>query len=81
MAELPAWRAATVVKANPDRAQLPVRVQALQAGKLLYMAVPNLASAKPFYLLDSAALTMPFDIAATSEGAPGVAELVGLDDM
>ena len=48
LAELPAWRAATVVKANPDRAQLPVRVGALQAGKLLYMAVPKLASAKPF---------------------------------
>jgi 5-formyltetrahydrofolate cyclo-ligase len=81
LAELPAWRAATVVKANPDRAQLSVRVQALRAGKLLYMAVPKLASAKPFYLLDPATLTTPFETAATSGGAPGAAELVGLDDM
>ena len=78
---LPAWEAATVVKSNPDRAQLPVRVQALQAGKLLYMAVPKLASAKPFYLLDPAALMAPFETAATSTGAPDTAELVGLDEM
>ena len=78
---LPGWQAATVVKSNPDRAQLPVRVQALQAGKLLYMAVPKLASAKPFYLLDPATLTAPFQTAATSAGAPDTAELVGLDDM
>lgn len=81
LAELPAWRSATVLKANPDRAQLPVRVQALHAGKLLYMAVPKLASAKPFYLFDPAALTAPIDTATTSQGAPGTAELVGLDDM
>lgn len=78
---LPVWRAATVVKANPDRAQLPVRVEALRAGKLLYMAVPKLASAKPFYLLDPTTLTVPIDTAATSEGARGAAELVGLDYM
>lgn len=28
------WRNARVIKCNPDRAQLPVRVQALHAGKL-----------------------------------------------
>jgi 5-formyltetrahydrofolate cyclo-ligase len=81
LAELPAWRAASVVKSNPDRAQLPVRVRALQSGKLLYMAVPKLASAKPFYLLDPATLTAPLETAATSTGAPNAAELVGLDDM
>ncbi len=81
LAELPAWQAAPVVKSNPDRAQLPVRVRALQSGKLLYMAVPKLASAEPFYLLDPATLTAPFETAATSTGAPDAAELVGLDDM
>jgi 5-formyltetrahydrofolate cyclo-ligase len=44
-------------------------------------AVPKLASAKPFYLLDPATLTAPFDSAATSAGAPGAAELVELSDM
>jgi 5-formyltetrahydrofolate cyclo-ligase len=45
------------------------------------MAVPKLASAKPFYLPDPATLTTPFGSAATSAGAPGAAELVELDDM
>ena len=44
LAELDAWRQAHVIKANPDRAQLPVRIRALQEGKLLYMAVPRLAT-------------------------------------
>lgn len=75
------WRSAHVIKCNPDRAQLPVRVQALHAGKLLYMAVPKLATTKPFYLLDPAALTVPFEIAATSAGAADVAPLVGPQEM
>jgi 5-formyltetrahydrofolate cyclo-ligase len=81
LAELPAWQAATVVKSNPDRAQLRVRVHALEAGKLLYMAVPKLASAKPFYLLHPSTLTTPFATAATAAGAADAAELVGLEDM
>lgn len=81
LAEEPLWQAATVLKSNPDRAQLPVRVRALQAGKLLYMAVPRLASVKPFYRLDPAVLTTPFETAASSTGAKDAAELMGLDDM
>lgn len=46
------WRRATTVKANPDWAQLPVRVRALHDGKRVYMAVPRMASLEPFYLLD-----------------------------
>ena len=45
----PTWACggdARVVKAVPDRAQYPVRVRALRAGKLLYMAVPRLARAR-----------------------------------
>jgi 5-formyltetrahydrofolate cyclo-ligase len=52
LAELPEWRAAQVVKANPDAPQLPVRRQALRDGKLLYMAVPRLADEKPFVRVD-----------------------------
>jgi 5-formyltetrahydrofolate cyclo-ligase len=48
LAELPEWRAAQVVKANPDAPQLPVRRRARKDGKTLYMAVPRLAEAKPF---------------------------------
>lgn len=75
------WKNASIIKCNPDRAQLPVRVQALHAGKLLYMAVPKLATTKPFFLLDPAALTVPFEIAVTSTGAADVAPLVGPQEM
>ncbi len=81
LAELEAWRAAEVVKSNPDKAQLPVRVRALNEGKLLYMAVPRLATPKPFYLLDAAALTVAFETAATSGGAAGAARTIGVDEM
>lgn len=81
LADLEVWQQARVIKCNPDRAQLPVRVRALQDGKLLYMAVPRLATPKPFYLLDPAVLEVPFETAATSTGAPEVAPTVGTDDM
>ena len=48
LAELPEWRAARVVKANPDAPQLPVRRRAREDRKTLYMAVPRLADEKPF---------------------------------
>jgi 5-formyltetrahydrofolate cyclo-ligase len=42
LAQLDIWRNAQVIKCNPDKAQAPVRAQALAAGKTLYMAVPRL---------------------------------------
>jgi 5-formyltetrahydrofolate cyclo-ligase len=81
LTELEAWRRARVVKSNPDRAQLPVRLQALRDGKLLYMAVPRLESPKPFYLLDPQTLAVPYETAATSSGAASAARTVGVDEM
>jgi 5-formyltetrahydrofolate cyclo-ligase len=81
LAELDVWKAATVVKSNPDRAQLPVRLCALHGGKLLYMAVPRLTALKPFYVLDPAALESQLEVAATSGGAAGVVPLVGVEEM
>lgn len=81
LADLAAWRSASVVKSNPDWAQLPVRLRALTDGKLLYMAVPRLATVKPFYLLDPAELPQPFDAAVSSDGAAEAAPKVGLDEM
>jgi 5-formyltetrahydrofolate cyclo-ligase len=81
LAALPAWQEARIVKANPDRAQLPVRVAALGAGKLLYMAVPRLATPKPFYLLDPATLTAPYDQVATGDGAARAVVTINVDDM
>jgi 5-formyltetrahydrofolate cyclo-ligase len=51
LAELPEWRAALAVKANPDAPQLPVRRRALDEGKRVYMAVPRLRDETPFLLL------------------------------
>ena len=81
LAATDAWQAARVIKCNPARAQLPVRIRALHDGKLLYMAVPRLATPKPFYLLDPATLTVPAEDAATAEVAARLAETVAVDEM
>jgi 5-formyltetrahydrofolate cyclo-ligase len=81
LAALPAWQAAQVIKAVPDKAQLPVRIRALEAGKLLYMAVPRLAEELPFYLLDPAAVTVPPEEVATSQGAARLARKIGVGEM
>nr|WP_324607359.1 hypothetical protein [Streptomyces sp. NRRL F-5635] len=81
LAALPAWRRASFVKAVPDKAQLPVRARALEEGKTVYMAVPKLATLKPFYLLDPAALTVsPFE-AASPRTAAAIAPTVEVDDL
>jgi len=56
LAELAVWQQAQVIKCNPDSPQRPVRLQALQAGKLLYMAIPRLARPKCFVALHRDAL-------------------------
>lgn len=81
LAELDAWQQATTVKANPDYAQLPIRVCALRDGKLLYMAVPKMASPQPFFLLDPTTIEIPPEEAAEKKGAAQVAQRVGVHDM
>ena len=81
LAELDVWKRAHTVKANPDWAQLPVRIRALREGKLLYMAVPKMASLQPFFLLDPASLDVPPEQAAEKKGAAQVARRVGVEDM
>lgn len=81
LAELPVWKAARVVKAVPDKAQFPARARALAEGKLVYMAVPRLAAAQPFYLLDPETLTVPVTEAATSKVAAAIAPNIGVSEM
>jgi 5-formyltetrahydrofolate cyclo-ligase len=69
LAEQEKWRQAKVVKANPDALQLPVRARALAEGKVVYMAVPRLAEAKPFVLLDPRRLSQTPRRAASIRGA------------
>ncbi|WP_405970876.1 5-formyltetrahydrofolate cyclo-ligase [Streptomyces sp. NBC_00988] len=81
LATLDEWQRATTVKANPDWAQLPVRVRALKDGKRVYMAVPRMASPEPFYLLDPKNLTLSPEEAAEKKGAAQVARRVGVEEV
>lgn len=79
--ETEAWRQATVVKANPDSPQWPVRQRALEDGKLVYMAVPRLAEENPFFLLDPGDLEESPRSASSIKGASRNARTVPLDEM
>ncbi|WP_405104111.1 5-formyltetrahydrofolate cyclo-ligase [Micromonospora sp. NBC_01412] len=81
LASHPSWQRAGVIKCNPDKAQLPVRLLALAEGKRLYMAVPRIADIQPFYLLDPRNLTDRPERIVTSEGAARHAPKVGVGEM
>lgn len=76
---LPAWRAARVVKINPDAPQLPVRRLALREGKVVYMAVPRLRALDCFLELDPVRLGKRALQAASIKGAERLGRPVGLD--
>jgi 5-formyltetrahydrofolate cyclo-ligase len=78
------WRAAQVVKCNPDPPQIPVRRKALEAGKLLYAPVPELVKPFPFVLLDPETLVkrgIALADAARSEIFVEVGEPVRFQEM
>ncbi|MBB1244936.1 5-formyltetrahydrofolate cyclo-ligase, partial [Streptomyces durbertensis] len=81
LAEHPAWQSAKVIKAVPDKAQHAVRARALAEGKTVYMAVPKLATPKPFYLLDPNRLTIPPHEAAHPRTAAARAPAVEVDAL
>jgi 5-formyltetrahydrofolate cyclo-ligase len=81
LAALPAWQAARVLKANPDKAQRAVRARALTDGKVLYMAVPRLADELPFYLLDPEHLSISPWEAAAKEGAAKAGRKVAATEL
>jgi len=81
LAGLPVWQGAQILEVAPDRAQLPVRVRALQDGKLVYMAAPKLATPEPFYLLDRRNLPVPATEAADRTVAARVAPSISVSEM
>jgi 5-formyltetrahydrofolate cyclo-ligase len=81
LASLPSWRAARVVKSNPDAPQLPVRARALADGKLLYMAVPRLVDERPFILLDPARLEVPPRRAASIAGSARAGRRIAVAEL
>jgi 5-formyltetrahydrofolate cyclo-ligase len=81
LAGLQAWQQAQVLEVAPDRGQLPVRIRALNDGKLLYMAAPKLATAEPFYLLDPRTLPLPPAEAADRTVAARIAPGISISQM
>ncbi len=81
LAELPEWRSAATVKANPDMPQLPVRARALDDGIAVYMAVPRLRTAESFLLLDPARLDVAPRAAASIKGSSTHGIPVALTDL
>lgn len=72
LTRVPAWQDARVVKCNPDAAQAPIRLAALQAGKRVYAPVPELVESTPYLLLDPRELQargVPFEEVMYSSGA------------
>jgi 5-formyltetrahydrofolate cyclo-ligase len=82
LASLPEWRAARVIKVNPDSPQLPVRARAIDEGKLVYMAYPKLATDTPFFVLERSRLgDVPALEAASIDGANRHGVPTRLEDM
>jgi 5-formyltetrahydrofolate cyclo-ligase len=84
LAGLPIWTRAAVVKSNPDAAQSPLRLRALQDGKRLYMPIPELKENLPFVLLDPAELArrgIAFEEVAGHRGAVQHGRKVRFDEM
>lgn len=78
--QTPSWSRATVVKANPDAPQLPVRRAALRDGKTLYVAVPRLREPECFLRLDPQAVGN-IEEATTIDGAAEAGRPVAPDDV
>ena len=81
LAKTDEWKSADVLKCNPDSPQLPVRKLALEEGKIIYMAVPKLADADPFWRLDPDELTVKPHEAASIKGASRHGRPVSLGEM
>jgi 5-formyltetrahydrofolate cyclo-ligase len=75
------WRHGHTVKANPDSPQWPVRQRALEDGKTLFMAVPRLAEAKPFFRLDPDRITGSPRQATSIKGAARSAVPVDVSEL
>lgn len=79
--ELPVWREARVLKGNPDKPQRPLRQQALEEGKIVYMAVPRLKQEQCFVGLDPAVMGVSPAEASTISGAFRHGRLVSVEEM
>jgi 5-formyltetrahydrofolate cyclo-ligase len=80
LADTPEWRAAKIVKVNPDAPQRGVRFRALQQGKTLMMPTPRLREG--FLVVDPSRLALNRLYAASSiRGAFELGTPVALDEL
>jgi len=80
LAENELWEEADVIKSNPDAPQRPGRRRALEAGKVVYMAVPRLRDEKCFLRLDPDEID-DIDHATTIGGSSELGVQVGPEKM
>jgi len=80
VAELPEFKAAKVVKVNPDTPQKSVRIATLEAGKVLYVPQPRLRTGFFSRIVPGTVARHKFNFAATAGGMKQLAEPLGLDD-
>mmetsp|Transcript_150411 Transcript_150411/g.464118 ORF Transcript_150411/g.464118 Transcript_150411/m.464118 type:complete len:333 (+) Transcript_150411:161-1159(+) len=80
VAGLPEFKAAKVVKVNPDTPQKSVRVAALEAEKVLYVPQPRLRTGFFSRITPGSLPRSKFNFAATAGGMKQLAEPLGLDD-
>src|SRR6266542_2238119 len=78
LAETTYWKAAKVLKINPDSPQRAIRHRALAEGKIIYMAVPRLRSDKPFIELDPKKLKCSPYVASSIKGAAQHGQPIGI---
>ena len=84
LAELEIWKTAKIVKSNPDSPHVPVRLRALEDGKLVYVPVPELVKDYPFIELDPNILqerNISFEQVAPIKGAMEHGRKVGFQDI
>jgi len=75
------WKKARILKVNPDSPQRAIRQQALEEGKIIYMAVPRLHSNKPFIELDPKKLKCSAYVASSIKGAAKYGQPVSLEEV
>ncbi len=78
---LPEFKKARFIAVNPDSPQFPLRVKALEAGKVIFMAAPKLKSPKPFFRLDPRQLRVHPLRAAPIKGALRYGVAIDLEDI
>jgi len=80
LAQLPEFKAAQVVKVNPDTPQKSVRVATLEAQKVLYVPQPRLRTGFFSRIKPGSVPPNKWNFAATAGGMKQLAEPLGLDD-